>query len=168
MKLLVPDSWAALEPWIDVGVLGAFEVHAARRDRAPRNARRRPPPSSPVVLGAALALWAPSRGHACIDLADAPASSRPAPPDPSDGEGDTDATAAPIDRWARSPGPSRRRWLEALRGEPVGRRWWSVQTMGSIFFFFFFRRRGRAARAPRLAAVHPAAVDRRMHRSRRR
>ena len=119
MKLLVPDSWAALEPWIDVGVLGAFEVHAADAIVRLGTPAGEPPPSPAVVLGAALALWAPLRGHACIDLADAPAIVAASAARPSDGEVDTDATAATDVGALAWPEPAR--WLDALAASPLVR-----------------------------------------------
>ena len=119
MKLLVPDSCAELEPWIDVGVLGAFEVHAAEAIVRLGTPAGEPPPSSTVVLGAALALWAPLRGHACIDLADAPAIVAASAARPSDGEVDPDATAAPDVGALAWPEPAR--WLDALAASPLVR-----------------------------------------------
>ena len=119
MKLIVPDSCTALEPWIDVGVLGAFEVHAAEAIVRLGTPAGEPPPSSTVVLGAALALWAPLRGHACIDLADAPAIVAASAARPSDGEVDTDATGAPDVGALAWPEPAR--WLDALAASPLVR-----------------------------------------------
>ena len=133
MKLLVPDSWAALEPWIDIGVLGAFEVHAADAIVRLGTPAGEPPPSSAVVLGAALALWAPLRGHACIDLADAPAIVAASAARPSDGEVDTDATAAPDVGALAWPEPAR--WLDALARRARWSAWSPVTTR--------CRRRGR-------------------------
>src|SRR6188508_1602212 len=116
MTLLVPDSWAALEPWIDIGVLGAFEVHAADAIVRLGTPVGEPPPSPAVALGAALALWAPLRGHACIDLADAPAIVTASAARPSDADG----TAAPPDVGALAwPEPTR--WLDALAASPLVR-----------------------------------------------
>ena len=121
VNLLVPDSWAALEPWIDVGVLGAFEVHAADAIVRLGTPAGEAPPSSAVVLGAALALWAPLRGHACIDLADAPAivAASAARRGDADADDDTDDTAAPDVGALAWPEPAR--WLEALVASPLVR-----------------------------------------------
>ena len=157
MKLLVPDSWAALEPWIDVGVLGAFEVHAADAIVRLGTPAGEPPPSPAVVLGAALALWAPLRGHACIDLADAPAivaasAARPTTPR---------STPMPRPRptWARWPGPSR------LAGSTPSRRarWsaWSTVTTRC-------RRRGRGRSCSTARGCTPSGSGSTSARSRRR
>ena len=67
----------------------------------------------------ALALWAPLRGHACIDLADAPAIVAASAARPGDGEVDTDATAAPDVGALAWPEPAR--WLDALAASPLVR-----------------------------------------------
>ena len=100
-------------------MLGAFEVHAAEAIVRLGTPAGEPPPSSTVVLGAALALWAPLRGHACIDLADAPAIVAASAARPSDGEVDTDATAAPDVGALAWPEPAR--WLDALAASPLVR-----------------------------------------------
>ena len=62
--LVVPMSVVSLTPWVRAGVLGAAEVHgAAVLARADVGA------DDAVQLAAALALWAPGHGHACVDLA---------------------------------------------------------------------------------------------------
>jgi len=69
----LPDAVGALEPFVAAGVLGPAEVHAAalmtRAGGVPG------PPDTvthgldhQVVLGAALAVWAPLHGHVCVDL----------------------------------------------------------------------------------------------------
>ncbi len=141
------------------GARRRFERARRRRDRCaaivPWTPAGEAPPSSAVVLGAALALWAPLRGHACIDLADAPAivAASAARRSDADVDVDDDDTAAPDVGALAWPEPAR--WLEALVGEPVGPRGRSSRPDAHA---------GPAAtRAPRLAALHAAAVDRRVH-----
>ena len=64
-RVLVPGGVETLQAWVDAGVLGPAEVHGAAAIAASAST----PPDPAVVLGAALALWAPGHGHACIDLA---------------------------------------------------------------------------------------------------
>ena len=153
MSVLVPDSWAALEPWIDVGVLGAFEVHAADAIVRLGTPAGEPPPSSAVVLGAALALWAPLRGHACIDLADAPAvvAASAARPERRRGRHRRHGRARRGRAGLARAGALARRG----RGEPVGPRGRPSRPGAHAGT--------SATRAPRLAALHAAAVDRRVH-----
>ena len=54
-----------LQPWIDAGVFGSTEVHAAAIV-AERCGPR--PGVDEVVLAFALALWAPRHGHTCVEL----------------------------------------------------------------------------------------------------
>jgi exodeoxyribonuclease V alpha subunit len=56
---------AVLQPWIEAGVLGAAEVHAAAVIAELVGSEAA---ADDVVLAVALALWAPQHGHACVDL----------------------------------------------------------------------------------------------------
>ncbi len=69
----MPDAVGALTPWVDAGVLGPLEVHATEAIVRIGAGSDAPAASTDVVLALALAMWAPLHGHACIDLADAPA-----------------------------------------------------------------------------------------------
>jgi exodeoxyribonuclease V alpha subunit len=60
----VPETVASLAPWARVGVFGNAELRGAAV-----LVRADPSASDGVHLAAALALWAPLHGHACIDLA---------------------------------------------------------------------------------------------------
>ncbi len=64
--ITTPTGAAVLQPWIDAGVFGATEVHAAALigDIVERDGQA----SGEVVLAFALAMWAPLHGHSCIDL----------------------------------------------------------------------------------------------------
>ena len=59
----VPDAVESLAEWAAAGVFGTAELHAAAV-----LVRADPAASESVHLAAALALWAPLHGHACIDL----------------------------------------------------------------------------------------------------
>lgn len=68
-----PAGVASLAPFVDAGVLGRVEVHAAdmlvRSDRSHDDfATAAGAPIDLVALAAALAVWAPLHGHVCIDL----------------------------------------------------------------------------------------------------
>jgi exodeoxyribonuclease V alpha subunit len=60
-----PAGVAVLQPWIDAGVLGAAEVHAAAVVAELVGSEAA---ADDVVLAVALALWAPQHGHACVAL----------------------------------------------------------------------------------------------------
>ena len=62
----VPDAVSSLAEFASAGVFGNAELHGAA-------VLVRADPAAPdsVHLAAALALWAPLHGHACIDLGDA-------------------------------------------------------------------------------------------------
>ena len=60
-----PSAVVALQPWVDAGVFGPAEVHAAAIVADVARARAG---HERVVLAFALAVWAPQHGHACIDL----------------------------------------------------------------------------------------------------
>ena len=65
LTVTTPPRVVGLQPWIDAGVLGAAEVHAAAiiADLVGSTDG-----TDEVVLAVALAVWAPQHGHACIDL----------------------------------------------------------------------------------------------------
>ncbi len=67
VTITTPTGASVLQPWIDAGVFGATEVHAAALvgDIAGAEATDR---AGDVVLAFALAMWAPQHGHSCIDL----------------------------------------------------------------------------------------------------
>jgi exodeoxyribonuclease V alpha subunit len=58
---------ATLQPWIDAGVLGPTEVHAAA---VVADLVGPDPGVDEVVLAVALAVWAPQHGHSCFELDD--------------------------------------------------------------------------------------------------
>jgi exodeoxyribonuclease V alpha subunit len=60
----VAQSLSSLQPWVDAGIFGPSEVHGAEVIT-----RASVMVHDHVLLGAALALWAPLHGHVCIDLA---------------------------------------------------------------------------------------------------
>lgn len=60
-----PPAVIALQPWVDAGVFGPAEVHAAG---VVADVLGREPATSVIALSCALAVWAPQRGHACIEL----------------------------------------------------------------------------------------------------
>lgn len=70
-SVFVPAGVGELAPWVAAGVLGSAEVHAAAAIAAAVAPPRSGPdgPGLEIVLGAALALWAPRHGHVCVDLA---------------------------------------------------------------------------------------------------
>ena len=147
--LVVPMSVGSLTPWVRAGVLGAAEVHgAAVLARADVGA------DDAVQLAAALALWAPGHGHACVDLAAAaPVVIEDLARRRSDGGGgiraDTGAGVAGEDaarELAELPWPSLDQWLAALHASPICR---VVDHSGGV----------AAGRATALAAVDAAALD---------
>jgi exodeoxyribonuclease V alpha subunit len=102
---------AVLRPWVEAGVLGRAEVHAAAvvAELVAGEAG-----ADDVVLAVALALWAPQHGHACIDLdtiavivADAVAAAAADSDEPG---------AVPALPW---PDPGA--WIAALRGSAAVR-----------------------------------------------
>jgi exodeoxyribonuclease V alpha subunit len=105
------SDWAtehdALTSWAEL--LGAAAAHgaAALTDGAPQ----------PVALAAALALWAPQHGHACIDVttvaADVAAETAAA--------AGTSGNSGPIADVAALPWPEPDSWLDALRSSPLVR-----------------------------------------------
>ena len=58
-QVRVPDAVASLQPFVDVGVVGAAEVHLA--DWVVRATGAQDPV---VVLAVAMAAWAAQHGHA--------------------------------------------------------------------------------------------------------
>lgn len=64
-QIRVPDAVSSLEPFVDVGVVGAAEAHLA--DWVVRATGAQDPM---VVLAVAMAAWAAQHGHACADLSE--------------------------------------------------------------------------------------------------
>ncbi len=67
LGVTIPVAVDSLRPWVEAGVFDAAEVQGAEV-----LTRRAVAPQLPLVLAAALALWAPRHGHTCIDLGLAP------------------------------------------------------------------------------------------------
>ena len=110
----VPASLASLQPWVDAGVFGPAELHAAEViTRADTTA------NALVHLGAVLALWAPLHGHVCLDLehADSQVRSELAGGDEFDAAADIglDPTTAAL------PWPSVESWVDALTASSIVR-----------------------------------------------
>lgn len=110
----VPASLASLQPWVDAGVFGPAELHAAdviTRADTTTNAL--------VHLGAVLALWAPLHGHVCLDLAHAYSQVRAelAGDDEFDAASDMELEPNP----AALPWPSVESWLDALTASSIVR-----------------------------------------------
>jgi exodeoxyribonuclease V alpha subunit len=112
LDVSTPPAAATLQPWIDAGVLGPAEVHAAAivaDSLEPAGGR------DAVALALALALWAPQHGHACIDVDAVPdvvAQARALAAE-SSGGGDALDTSLP---W-----PQPDQWLAALRASDAVR-----------------------------------------------
>ncbi|MCU1396531.1 MAG: Exodeoxyribonuclease subunit alpha [Ilumatobacteraceae bacterium] len=62
---MIAGSTTALDTWVRAGAIGPTEAHAATVI-----VRGDPRADELVLLGAALAVWAPLHGHACVDLGD--------------------------------------------------------------------------------------------------
>jgi exodeoxyribonuclease V alpha subunit len=110
---MTPLGASVLQPWIDAGVLGATEVHAAALVADAVGAEA--PGAGPVVLAFAFAMWAPQRGHSCIDL-DTVA-------DVAAAEQAIAAADAGLDGGATAPlsWPEPDAWLAALQASPAVR-----------------------------------------------
>ena len=102
---------ATLQPWIDAGVLGPTEVHAAA---VVADLVGPEPGVDEVVLAVALAVWAPQHGHSCIELDDVAeivaAEQAIVAADTGD---ETAAGAVPL------PWPEVGAWLSGVAGERV-------------------------------------------------
>ena len=121
-RVLVPGGVGTLQAWVDAGVLGPAEVHGAAAIVATAST----PPDPAVVLGAALALWAPGHGHACIDLAGvavdtAVATARRRPRRRRRHPGGRRPPAADGAAPGPLPWPDPVRWQQALRASPLVR-----------------------------------------------
>lgn len=147
--LVVPTSVVSLTPWVRAGVLGAAEVHgAAVLARADVGA------DEAVQLAAALALWAPGHGHACVDLAAAaPVVIEDLARRQADGRGGLggDTVGGDVGRdaaraLAALPWPSLEQWLAALHVSPICR---VVEHSGGV----------AGGRSTGLDAVRAAALD---------
>ena len=109
MTVLLGSSAAAsalLAPWIAAGVLGPAEVHGASViARADQRA------DELVTIAAALALWAPLHGHACVDLGALPTMAAPviARHAGDDSNSASSTTLMPTLTW-----PSSSDWIQAL------------------------------------------------------
>lgn len=69
VRVLVPAEVGGLLPFVKAGVFGPAEVHAAAAIAGQGGGHGGSLwPDERVVLAAALAVWAPLHGHACIDL----------------------------------------------------------------------------------------------------
>ena len=101
----VPDAVISLAEWAAAGVFGNAELHGAA-------VLVRADPTAPdsVHLAAALALWAPLHGHACIDLATAAGIVDNALD--VDADAGADEAIQPID--SSLPWPTLDEWLAAL------------------------------------------------------
>ncbi|MCU1397475.1 MAG: exodeoxyribonuclease alpha subunit [Acidimicrobiales bacterium] len=106
----------ALTAWTTAGVLQPAEVHGAAV-----LVRSDPAADDILLLAAAMALWAPLHGHACIDLADvagmAGAAVARGAADALE-PGDRSTAAARVDAL---PWPTLTTWLDALRSTPLCR-----------------------------------------------
>ena len=116
MSVFVPAEVESLRPWVDAGVLGAPEVHsAAVVARHLGGGGGALWADERVVLGFALAVWAPLHGHACIDLATVARTVADALRDcPAD---ETDSAPAP----SPLPWPEPTAWRNALRASSAVR-----------------------------------------------
>src|SRR3954452_4405742 len=108
----VPAAVSVLEPLVQLGVLGAPEVHGAAvlaRSSAASDPR--------VLLGVALALRAPLRGDVCVDLATARSSVEAEVMALREENGDllADTLMAEV-AW-----PDAEEWLEALETSDIVR-----------------------------------------------
>jgi exodeoxyribonuclease V alpha subunit len=114
VTITTPTGAAVLQPWIDAGVFGPTEVHAAALvgDIAGSEASGG---AGDVVLAFALAMWAPQHGHSCIDLdkvADIVAAEQAIA---AADAGMDDGAPAPL------PWPAPDAWVAALRASPAVR-----------------------------------------------
>ncbi|MGH9137273.1 MAG: exodeoxyribonuclease V subunit alpha [Acidimicrobiales bacterium] len=120
MATLVPAEVSCLRPWVDASVLGPAEVHAAAviaphlaaDDRGDDRGD-----AESVLLGFALAMGAPQRGHACIDIntiADIVAAHQAV----AAALGDTVSDAIAADEL---PWPDPAQWLDALHASQAVR-----------------------------------------------
>ena len=101
-----------IEAWTRAGVFGSAERHgAAVLSRADHSGNEL------VTLAAALALWAPLHGHACIDLA----AVRDTVLDEIAAAAGHGADAGSVEQVSALTWPSLAQWLEALADSPVCR-----------------------------------------------
>ncbi|MCU1364368.1 MAG: Exodeoxyribonuclease subunit alpha, partial [Ilumatobacteraceae bacterium] len=107
---------SALSAWATAGLLQPAEVHGASV-----LVRSDPAADDTVLLAAALALWAPLHGHACIDLVDVQAMAVAAlATGAADGFEPVDRSTATA-RVVALKWPTLATWLEALRATPLCR-----------------------------------------------
>ncbi len=113
----VPASLTSLQPWVDAGVFGPAELHAADViTRADTTANEL------VHLGAVLALWAPLHGHVCLDLQHADSLVRAELAELAGGDEFDEAADIGLEpNPAALPWPPVERWLGALTASSIVR-----------------------------------------------
>jgi exodeoxyribonuclease V alpha subunit len=117
-SVFVPAAVAGLRPWVEAGVLGSAEVHAATAIVEAVTPASVAPTGHDLelVLGAALALWAPLHGHACVDLATV---ADDAVADATRRSWRGDGAEQPVDLPLPWPDPAR--WRDSLADSPAVR-----------------------------------------------